>query len=104
MTPVGLVHDVISEDPSKCEAHAPINSSIHPMSTPIVVTVDITPMSGTGVPMSPNSTRFLATLEPVNCDRLGITSDYTIDIGEKHVVLHKDGSKIIGVSIECVDR
>lgn len=88
----------------KRDDHAPIKSSIPPMATPIVVVVDITPMSGTGVPMSPNSTRFLATLEPVNCDRLGITSDYVIDIGEKHVILRKDGSKITDVSVKYVDR
>lgn len=105
MTPIGLVHDIISENSSKCNAHDPIDvSDYHPMTTPIVVAVDITPMSGTGVPMAPNSTRFLATLEPANCDRLGVTADYIIDVGEKRVVLHKDGSKITGVSIECVDR
>lgn len=63
----------------------------------IVVVVDITPMNGKGIPMAPNSTRFLATLEPVNCDRLGIIADYVVDIGEKHVILHKVADRITSI-------
>lgn len=66
----------------------------------IVVVVDITPMNTDGVSISPVAViRFLATLEPFKVDRLGITADYAFDIGEKHVVLHKDGSRITNVSI-----
>ena len=64
----------------------------------IVVMVDVTPMTGKGFPMAPsNNVRFLATLEPFKIDRLGLTANYAIDIGEKHVVLHRGGNKITEV-------
>ena len=67
--------------------------------TNIVVVVDITPMSRKGTPMTHSSIRFLATLDPIDADRLGVTADYAIDVGEKHVVMHKDGSRITDISI-----
>ena len=95
-----------SSDLSKPEIKTALNSvyGFPPVAKPIVVAVDIDPMDENGVSMSPNSTRFLATLESANCDRLGLMADYVIDIGEKRVVLHRDGTKITGVSIHCVDR
>ena len=66
----------------------------------IVVFVDIMPMNRRGNPMvTDDNICFLATLNPIDADRFGITADYAIDIGEKHVVLHKDGSMITNVFI-----